>query len=87
MLCRYIFVIIDSDRLYSDRTKGEGYRRTDHLWRRGITGGDSDIYQYQCYDDDLSEYRTFPSFCKLWPDLNCMLLYGDRVRTECRVTT
>ena len=32
MLCRYIFVIIDSDRLYSDRTKGEGYRRTDHLW-------------------------------------------------------
>ena len=86
-MCRYIFVIIDSDRLYSDRTKGEGHRGADHLWRSGITGRDSDIYQYQCHDDDLPEYRTFPSFCKLWPDLNCVLLYGDRVRTECRVTT
>ena len=86
MLCRDNFVIINSDRLYFDWNEGKGRSGAHHLRRSGRTDRDSELYQYQCGDHVVSEYRDFPAVYQLWHDFGHMFLHGNRIRAECRAS-
>ena len=78
-----LLIVIDCI-LIGQKAKDTGGRT--HLRRSSRTDRNSEFYQYQCGDHDLSEYRTFPSVCKLWTDISRMLFHGNRICPECRIT-